>query len=178
MRDREHYKKKEKKEAQSWRTWGDFKKKSLAPETKNNVLLNFYILIPSRGQMAHHPILLGAVQTYKVTDIPSSAQGMGMANSLLLNVYVISSLWNIFYFFILYKVSGRSLSKAWMHSTSSLPTAVSYTQITRIEGRTYLSAAGTLTVALTKILEWQEIQTASGMHCYCHHGALGLQFSF
>lgn len=29
-------------------------------------------------------------------DIPSSAQGMGMANSQLLNVYVISSLWNIF----------------------------------------------------------------------------------
>lgn len=47
--------------------------------------------------MAQHLILLGAVQTYKMTDIPSSTQGMGMANSQLLNVYVISSLWNIFY---------------------------------------------------------------------------------
>lgn len=46
--------------------------------------------------MAQLPILLGAVQTYKMTDIPSSTQEMGMANSQLLNVDLISALWNIF----------------------------------------------------------------------------------
>lgn len=63
---------------------------------KNNLLLNLYILIPSRGQMAQHPILLGAVQIYKISGTPFSAQEMGMANSQLLNVYVISSSCNIF----------------------------------------------------------------------------------
>lgn len=46
--------------------------------------------------MAQHPILLGTVQTYKIIDVPSSAQRIGKVNSQPLNFYVISSWCNVF----------------------------------------------------------------------------------
>jgi len=55
--------------------------------------------------MTQHAILVGVVKMYKMTDISPSTQGMGTANSQRLNVYIISSLWNIFclsLFFIKY----------------------------------------------------------------------------
>lgn len=178
MRDSERWKKKKKRHrlVEFW-TWRDFKKKVLTLETKKYVLLKLYILVPSRGQMAQHPILLGAVQTYKITDVPSSTQRMGMANSQLLNVYVISAWCNIFCLslFLTYCLDHLCANPG----CAILPACqqLCHEHKSQVQKAECASGARTSTAAPTKMLQRQETEPGSGMNCSYRHGALGLQFS-
>lgn len=128
-RDREYYKNKERgTDLRNFVLEKILKRESWLQRPKNNVLLNLYILIPSRGQMAQHPILLGAVQTYKMTLFdPWNGYGKLTTTECLCYFFFVEYFRSVS---ILYKIPGSSLCKHWMHSTSSLPTAVSCAQIT------------------------------------------------
>lgn len=100
--------------------------------------------------MTQHPILLGAVKTYKMTLFnPWNGYGKLATTECLCYFFFVEYFLSVS---ILYKIPGSSFCKHWMHSTSSLPTAVSCAQITNTEGRTCLSAARTSAVAPTKTI--------------------------